>query len=83
MTKLFYAQDLLVNLVVVASKIVDYILITRAPYYVEICMLAFNDRLTFRSVASGAALLRFYCRPIDQVDDESSMVDADYKLSEL
>lgn len=68
MPQLFYGHGTH-NRCNVAVKIVNDILITGIPKFVEELLQAFNDRFTLGSIASGPRVLRFYDMNIIQNED--------------
>lgn len=83
MPQLFFARHVQGNLIVVAAKIVDEILITVLSDQGKIFISAFNDRFKLGSAATGPGKIRFYGLKTIQDDEYSSMVDTDDKLSAL
>ena len=83
MPQLFYAHNTDGELILVAAKIVDDIILTGKPRQTEQFLNAFNDRFKLGSIASGPGHLRFYGLNIIQHSDFSSTVGADDKLNAL
>lgn len=81
MPQLFYAHDIHENLVIVAAKIVDDILLTGIPHQYKTFVQSFNERFTLGSVTSGHEQLRIFGLKIVQNNECSSMVDAEDNIS--
>lgn len=69
--QIFYDHKSSGNYIIIARKILKDIIITGVSDYVEQFLQALNDRLTLRSIASGAGILLFCSMKFTQIGNQS------------